>query len=100
MRRIRVRTMMILVAGLAVLMGSVGPGYRVLRRWSFYRSQAAVYARLEQSERLRESRERIISADREATRATLMNSPDFETKSPADQEKAIDAAVEFHRLES
>jgi hypothetical protein len=100
MRGIRVRTLMMLVAVLAVLLGSVGPGRRTYRRWSFYRSQAAVYARLEKNERLRESREQNTSADRDAIRATLKKSPGFESRSPTDQETAINSAVEFHRLES
>jgi hypothetical protein len=91
---------MLLVAVLAVLLGSIGPGRRSYRRWSFYRSQAAVYTRLEQRERLRADREQIMAADRNAIRASLMNSPGFETQNPVDQEKAIDAAVEFHRLQS
>jgi hypothetical protein len=100
MRRIRIRTLMLIVAVLALLLGSVGPGQRSYRRWSFYRSQAAVFARLEQSERLRASQELKLSADREAIRATLEKSPGFESRSPADQETAINIAVEFHRLQS
>jgi hypothetical protein len=100
MCRIRVRTLMMVVAVLAVLMGAVGPVRRTYRRWSFYHSQAAVYARVEQSERLRASREQIIAADLNAKRKTLKSSPDFEARSSAELETAIDAMVEFHLLKS
>ena len=97
MRRIRVRTMMMLVAVLAVLMGSVGPGRRSYRRWSFYRSQAAVYGRLEQSERLRESRELKLLAHSEAVRARLMKEPEFQSNPSGHHQKVINDTVEFHR---
>jgi hypothetical protein len=100
MRRIRLRTLMILVAVLAVLMGSVGPGLRTYRRWSFYHSRASFHRRFEQSERLRASQEQKIAADREALRATLMKSTEFATRRPADLEAAMNAEVEFHRLQS
>jgi hypothetical protein len=100
MRSIRIRTLMILVAVAALLMGSIGPGLRWHRRWSVHRSRAATYAHFEKLERLRENREQILSVDREAIRATLRNTPDFDTKSPVDQDRAIDAVVMFHRLQS
>jgi hypothetical protein len=91
---------MILVAFLAVMMGSVQPGLRSFRRWSFYRSQTTLYGRLEQSEKLRASREKNLGADREAVRAGLMKLSEFATRSPAEQETAINADLEFHRLQS
>jgi hypothetical protein len=96
----RIRTMMILVAALAVLMGSVGPGLRTYRRWSFHHSRASFYRRFEQSERLRSSREQKNAADLEALTATLMKSPELATSRPADLEAAMNAEVEFHRRQS
>jgi hypothetical protein len=100
MRRIRIRTLMLVVAALAMLLGSVGPARRSYQRWSFYRSQAAVFARLEQRERLRASREQNLSADREAVRATLMKAPEFESKTSGYQEAWINATVISHQLQS
>jgi hypothetical protein len=91
--------MMMLVAVLAVLLGSIGPGRQTYRRWSFYHSQAAVHGRLEQSERLRANREEL-AADRDAIRAALMTEPAFRSRSPADQDRAINTELEFHRLQS
>jgi hypothetical protein len=100
MRRLRIRTLMLVVAALAVLLGSVGPARRAYRRWSFCRSQAAVYSRLEKKERLRASREQNLSADREAVRTTLMKAEDFQSKSSGQQEARINATVAFHQSQS
>jgi hypothetical protein len=46
MRGIRIRTLMILVAISALVMGSIGPGIRWYRGWSIYRSRAATYRKI------------------------------------------------------
>lgn len=100
MPRFRVRTLMISVAVLALLMGLVGPGREWYRRWSYHRSQAAVYGRLEQNERLRTDLEAKLASDREAIRADLVKSPELAGKSPGELEKAVDATVSFHQFQS
>ena len=97
MPRFRVRTLMIVVAVLALLMGSVGPGRQWYRRWSYHRSQAAVYGRLEQRERSRTDQEARLASDREAIRATLTRSPEFAGKSSEELERAVNNAVSFHQ---
>lgn len=94
--RVRVRTLMIAVALTALGIGSVGPGRQWYRRVSHYRAQAAVYARLEQSERLRGETELKAAADRAAIRAWLMNTPGFAGRSPEDQERAVDRVAGSH----
>ena len=67
--RFRVRTLMVIVALAALLMGSVGPGRRWYRRWSYHRSQATLFARLEGKERLESRRGCRAGSDREAISA-------------------------------
>jgi hypothetical protein len=91
---------MIVVALLALLMGSVGPGRQWYRRWSYHRSQAAVYGRLEQRERLRTDQEAKRASNRDAVRATLMRSPEFAGKSLDELERAVNATLSFHQFQS
>jgi hypothetical protein len=98
--RYRVRTLMIVVAVLALLMGSVGPGRQWYRRWSYHRSQAAVYGRLEQRERSRTDQEAKLASDREVIRATLTRSPEFAGKSSGELERAVNTAINFHQYRS
>jgi hypothetical protein len=100
MRRIRLRTLMIIVAICALLMGSVGPGRRWYRRWSYHRSQAVRFGKFEQKERAIEASEINLAADREAIKATLMKTAKFGAMTSEDQGKAIDAAVVSHRWRS
>ena len=97
MRGIRIRTIMIAVALLALLMGLVGTGRRCYRRWSYHRSQAAWCWGIEQQELLRAEQEQLLWTKREAIRETLMKSRDFAARSQADQEKIINATVRFHQ---
>ena len=97
MPRFRVRTLMIVVAVLALLMGSVGPGRQWYRRWSYHRSQAAVYGRLEQRERSRTDQEAKLASDREAIRTTMTRSAEFAGKSSGELERAVNNAVNFHQ---
>jgi hypothetical protein len=91
---------MISVAFLALLMGSVGPGRQWYRRWSYHRSQAAVYGRLEQAECLRTDQEAKLASNRDAIRATLMRSAEFAGKSLDELERAVNATVSFHQFQS
>jgi hypothetical protein len=91
---------MIAVAALALLMGSVEPGRVLYRRWSYHRSQAAVYGRLETKERLRTAQEAKLASDRGAIRSALARSPEFAPRSPEELERAIDGRVSFHRNQS
>jgi hypothetical protein len=100
MPRFRVRTLMIVVALLALLMGAIGPGRRWHRRWSYHRSQAAVYGRLERQELLRTDREAKLASDRGAIRSALMRSPEFAATSPEGLERAVNATVSFHQSQS
>jgi hypothetical protein len=91
---------MIVVAILALLMGLIGPGRIWYRRWSYHRSQAALYGRLERRELLRTDQEAKIASDRGAIRSTLTRSPEFASKSPEELEWAVNATVSFHVLQS
>jgi hypothetical protein len=95
-RRIRLRTLMILVAVVAVLLASVEPG----RRWSYHRSQALRFGKFEQKEYANEASEKKLAANRVAIRKTLTGLRDFDAMTPERQEQAIDAAVISHRWRS
>src|SRR3954468_17061425 len=97
MPRIRIRTLMFLVAIVGILMGSVGPGRVWYRHWRHHRFQAAVYGRLEQTERLRTDQEAKLATDRGALRSALSSSPEFTARSPEELERAVDATVSFHQ---
>ncbi len=96
MRRFRVRTLMIVVAVIAVLLASVEPVRRVYRRWSYHRSQVARYRLLEGIEYSNNDRERKAAIDREAMASELMKTPLFVDKNPAAREKVISAMVRYH----
>jgi hypothetical protein len=100
MPRFQVRTLMLAVAIMALLMGSVGPGRVWYRLWTYHRSQAAVYARLESKERLRTTQEETLASDRGAIRSTLAKSPEFAARSPVELERAVDAMARFHQDQS
>jgi uncharacterized membrane protein YccC len=100
MPRFRVRTLMISVAVVALLLGSIGPGKRGYRRWSYYRSQVAMYSQLEMRERLNRERELINAADRTAIKFRLINSQGLAGKSPQDVDRAIDRVVAFHKQQA
>jgi hypothetical protein len=91
---------MLVVAALAFLMGSIGPGRVWYRRWTYHRSQAAVYGRMETRERLRTATEATLASDRGVIRLALTSSPEFAARSPEELERAIDATVSFHRNQS
>jgi hypothetical protein len=100
MPRFHVRTLMIAVGVVALLLGSIEPGQRWYRRWTFYRDQAAVYSRLEGTERRNYARESRASADREAIRRGLMTTQGFAVKSPEEIDRAVDRTVAFHRQQA
>jgi hypothetical protein len=87
---------MIAVGVIALILGSVGPGRRWYRRWTYHRAQAAVYARLERTERANHARERQASSDRELIRRGLIRTPGIAGKSPRDIDRAVDRAVAYH----
>jgi hypothetical protein len=91
---------MILVAAVAVLMGSVGPGRVWYRRWSYHRSQASVYGRLEQRERLRTNQEAKLASDRGAIVTSLKSSTEFASRSPEELDSAVAATVSYHQRQS
>jgi hypothetical protein len=96
MPRIRVRTLMIVVAVVALLLAAIEPCRRWHRRWSFHRAEAATFARMEAQERRNAERERAASIDREAIRAGLMKDPGFVARPPAEREKVVDGVAGFH----
>jgi hypothetical protein len=97
MPRFRVRTLMIVVGIIALLLGLIGPARQWYRRWSYHRSQVAWIWRLEQAELIRADQEQLLATKRAAIRATLMTTPDFAAKSPADQENVINTTVQYHQ---
>jgi Tfp pilus assembly protein PilE len=99
MRRMRVRTLMIVVAVVGLLLGAVGPGRAWYRRWTYHRAQAAVFGRMEVAERLRAALERRLSIHRTTTAESLLRKPDFASKSLEERERIIDATIEFHRVQ-
>jgi hypothetical protein len=88
---------MIVVALVGVLLGAIGPGMKWHRRWRYHRSEAAMFGRLESTERVIYAREGRLAADREAVRRQLMTGVEFASRPSADQERIVDQAVEFHR---
>jgi hypothetical protein len=96
MPRFRVRTLMIAVAVVAIIMAAIGPASQWYRRWSYHRSEAARFARLEAKERSNHARENQ-AADREAVRQGLMASLEFTNRPADEQERIVDHVVEFHR---
>jgi Tfp pilus assembly protein PilE len=96
MPRFRIRTLMIVVAVVALLLAAIGPCRQWYRRWSFHRAEAVRFAKLEAQERLNTERERAFSADRGAIRARSMTMPHFAASPPGEREKFIDRVVEFH----
>jgi hypothetical protein len=100
MARFRVRTLMIAAAFPALLLASIGPGRQWYRRWSYHRSQAAVFARLEGTERRNVARSRQSATDRGAIRSWLIDTQGFAGKSPQEVDRAIDRAAETHRQQA
>jgi hypothetical protein len=98
--RFRVRTLMITVAVVALLLAAIGPGRQWYRRWSYYRSESAMFARLEGTARMDHARESQASADREAIRLGLMKSPEFAAMSTDERERIIDNVVASHRQQA
>ena len=97
MLRFRVRTLMAATAALAIVMGSVGPARWWYRRWSYYRSEAAMYSKYEANSLAKSDAEQH-AADRAAIRLRLTADPE-KARIPADEmDRAVDDVVEHHRL--
>jgi hypothetical protein len=89
---------MIAIGLIALLLGSIEPGWKAIRRWSYHRSQAAWCWRLEQAERDRADSEQRRAAYLDAVTATLMQSPDFAAKGQPDRQKMMDREVKLHQM--
>ena len=100
MPRFRVRTLMIAVAVVALFLGSIGPGRRWYRRWSYHHAQAVMYARAEATELRNNARERRAAADKAAIRTGLMKTPDFAARGADEQERLIANVVAFHQQQA
>jgi hypothetical protein len=88
---------MIAVAVVALLLAAIGPGRQWFRRWSYYRSQAAMFARAERKARADHALATGASTDREAIRRGLLKTPDFVGSSAGEQERIVENVVEYHR---
>ena len=95
--RFRVRSLMFAVGVVALFLGSMRPGRQWYRRWSYHRSQAAMFARFEGRERLNHTRELQSAADRGPIRTGLMKTPEFGARGASEQERIIDNVVAFHK---
>jgi hypothetical protein len=97
MPRFRVRTLMIAVAAVALVLGSINPGWKAYRRWSYHRSQAAWCWRLEQAELRRADQEERLATRVDAIKAQLLGSPEFAERSPPEQERITSNVIGFHQ---
>ncbi len=100
MPRFRVRTLMFAVGVVALILGSIRPGRQWYRRWSYHRSEAAIFARFERTERLNHARELQAAADRGKIRAGLMKTPEFVARGANEQERIIKNIIAFHRQQA
>jgi hypothetical protein len=100
MPRFRVRTLMIAVGVVALILGSIGPGRRAYRRWTYYLAQAAIYARLEGSARKDYARESLAAADRESVRRALIRDPSLAGKDPREVDRSVDRTIAHHRQQA
>jgi hypothetical protein len=100
MPRFRVRTLMIAVAAVALVLGSIKPTRKAYRLLSYRRSQAEWCRRAQRLDLLRADREQQRATELAAYKATWTRSPDFAARIQPGQEKIIDAAIEFHQTQS
>lgn len=100
MPRVHVRTLMIAVGVVALVLGSIGPGRRSYRRWTYHRAQAALYARLEATERTNHARESRAAADRESIRRALILDSRLAGKGPQEVDRAVDRTIAHHRRQA